>query len=119
LMYEIVYELLERTFLATVTALTLAFVFPFWLFAEVAEVFALHSFFLLLLFYLGLLLYTRKRLVYLYLLSFCTGLSFANHELTLFILPTLFIFMFAARKKIALTPKIVWKCISLFILGLT
>lgn len=117
--YKIVYELLENTLLATATSLTLAFVFPFWLFAEVSEVFALHSFFLLLLFYLGLLLYTRKRPTYLYLLSFFTGLSFANHELTLFMLPTLFIFIFTARKNITLTVKTIGKCLGLFILGLT
>ena len=117
-MYKIVYELTEEVMLAIITSLTLAFLFPFWLFAEVSEVFALHSFFLLLLFYLGLLFYKRRQIVYPYLLSFFTGLSFTNHELTLFILPTIFIFVFAARKKIALSAKIIGKCFGLFILGL-
>jgi hypothetical protein len=118
LMYILVEKLLKNRFLATISALTLAFIFPFWLFAEVAEVFALHNFLLLLIFYLGLCLYLDTRIKYLYLLSFFTGLSFANHELTLLILPALSILIFAVRKKITISLYTVLTCIVLFLAGL-
>src|SRR6185437_15947553 len=113
-MYMIMCELQKNRLLALIISLTLAFVFPFWLYAEISEVFALHHLFMLLLFYFGLLLYNRKNITYLYLLSFFTGLSFANIALTFFILPTLFIFLFAIRKDILLSKKIIAKCLGLF-----
>ena len=118
LMYKIVFELHKSKLLAIITALLLAFVFPYWLYAETAEVFALHNFFMLLLFYIGVLLYTKKKIIYIYLLSFFTGLSFSNQELTLFILPTLCIFVYAVRNKISLSVPVIGKCLGLFVLGL-
>lgn len=117
-MYLIVHKLLKNTLVAIITSLTLAFVFPFWLFAEVAEVFALHSFFLLLLFYLAVSFYQEKRIKNLYLISFFLGLSFTNHELTLLIVPSLLILIFSAIKKTKISLKTIFTCIGLFLLGL-
>lgn len=118
LMYGIVNECTKSNLLSLISALTLAFLFPFWLFAEVSEVFALHYFFLLLLFYLGLLLYTRRRIRYLYFLVFATGLSFANHELTILIFPSLLLFILSVRKKIPWRISTGIGCIGMLFIGL-
>jgi tetratricopeptide (TPR) repeat protein len=117
-MYKIVEEILKNRYIAVVTSLSLAFLFPFWLFAEISEVFALHSLFLLMLFYCALQLYTKKKIIYLYILSFLTGLSFSNHELTLLMLPSLSILIIATRKKLNASKGIFIKCLGLLLLGL-
>jgi len=49
LVYLIGWELVKSRVIALISALTLAFIFPFWLYAEIVEVISLNSFFILLL----------------------------------------------------------------------
>lgn len=117
-MYFIILELLKKRLLAVITALSLAFLYSFWLYAEVAEVFALNSFFELFLLLLGILYYTRKKIVFLYLLSFFAGLSLTNHEIIVLLFPSLFLLIIKANWKILLNRLVLIKCIVLFLLGL-
>src|SRR3990170_4740449 len=47
LLYFITHELVKKRSLAIATSLILAFSYPFWLYAEIVEVFALQSFFII------------------------------------------------------------------------
>lgn len=74
---------------ALIASLTLAFTFLFWFYAEIAEVFALNNFFVVLLLFLAYEFYSKKKLLFLYALSFVAGLALTNHHTIIFIFPAL------------------------------
>ncbi len=76
-----------------VTTLTLAFSYLFWLYAEVAEVFGLNSFFVILLTFLVLEWYYSPTRFKFCLFSFFFGLSLTHHHTVLFLLPA-FLYLF-------------------------
>ncbi len=118
LMYLIVLELTKRKLLGFITALTLAFIYPFWLYAELAEVFALNSFFMLLLLFLAVLYHRRKKLIFLYILSFSIGLSLTHHEIIVLLFPSILFLILTANWRIILKFSILARCALLFLLGL-
>ncbi|MBI2074527.1 MAG: DUF2723 domain-containing protein [Candidatus Levybacteria bacterium] len=117
LMYLISKLLTKNVLVSIITALTLAFYYTFWLYAEVAEVFALNNFFILLLLFFSLLYFKKKKIKFLYFLIFFAGLSLSNHEVILLIFPSLFVLMLKTDWKILLEPKTLLKCLLLFFLG--
>jgi len=72
---------------ALIACLTLAFSYLFWLYAEVPEVFALHSLFVVSLTYTLFLWSEKKDNRLLYLFSFFFGLSLCHHHIILFLVP--------------------------------
>ena len=52
--YLLVYQLVKNRYYSIICSLTLAFIYPFWLYSEIVEVFTLHSFFILFLLLLRL-----------------------------------------------------------------
>ncbi|MDE2591196.1 MAG: DUF2723 domain-containing protein, partial [Patescibacteria group bacterium] len=118
IIYLLIHKLTKSILLALTTATTLAFFYLFWLYAEIVEVFALNNFFFVFLLYLAVLY--REKLVkkYLYIMSFVLGLSFANHEITILLVPSLFILVLSANWKILLQWKTVILCFVLFAGGL-
>lgn len=118
LIYLISKLLAKNILISAMTALTLAFYYVFWLYAEIAEVFALNNFFILLLLYLSILYFFKKNTFLLYLLSFFAGLSLSNHEVISLIFPSVLILILKANWKILLKPKVILKCLLLFLLGL-
>ncbi|MBI2612162.1 DUF2723 domain-containing protein [Candidatus Gottesmanbacteria bacterium] len=71
-----------------ITALCLAFVYPFWLYSEVVEVFSLAVFIVLCILFISLSLgdHFSKRLFY--ILLFFLGLTVTHHHTALFLIPT-------------------------------
>ena len=118
LMYLISNELAKNRIIAIASALTLAFIYPFWLYAEVGEVFGLTYFFVLLIIYISLLYYLHRKKKYLYILSFIAGLSLSNHEIIILIFPSVLLLVIATNYKIFLSPLTLLRCFFLFILGL-
>lgn len=117
LMYLIVRELVGNIVLGIITAATLAFFYPFWLYAEVAEVFALAYFFFILLFYLAVIYLKYKKVYILYVLSFFVGLSLSNHEVIILVFPAIALLVLWKNLKI-IQLKILIRCIIFLLLGL-
>lgn len=103
---------------AFIGALTLAFIYPFWLYSEIAEVFALNNFLILILFYLAILYYKRKKLKYLYLLFFSAGLSLSHHEIIILVFPSILLLVVASNTKVIKKPLELLKCFTFFLVGL-
>lgn len=118
LMYMIVYELIRKKMLAILTAFTMAFSYMFWLYAEIAEVFALNNFFFLLLLYLVIRYRNSKKITFLYILAFCTGLAFTQHQIIVLLLPSLTLLVLSSNWRALVRPKVLIACMLFFLLGL-
>nr|MBI5456083.1 DUF2723 domain-containing protein [Candidatus Levybacteria bacterium] len=105
--------------ISCVSAFVLAFNYLFWFYAEIAEVFALNSFFVILLLLLAYLYYKDKKANYFYLLAFFTGLSLTNNYIISFIFPSVLILIFANYKKILKKPKTIFWGMLFGLLGLS
>jgi len=110
-------KLTKKNWLSFLGTLTLAFVYPFWLYSEVPEVFALNNFFVIVLLYLGLQMlekYSFKKLV---LVSLIFGLGVSHHHTLALLVPS-FIYIFKRKKikqKLSLRKTVVLA--SFFLLG--
>ena len=111
-------ELTKKRIIAAISSLTLAFLYPFWIYAEVAEVFSLHCFFILLIVFLILKYIRLKKDKYLLFLAFFLGLSLTNNLTILLLFPAVGLSILATDIKILKNYKLIFKCIFLFILGL-
>ncbi len=116
--YLIVYALTKNKLVAVTTALTLAFTYPFWLYSEIVEVFALNTFFILLSLYLTILYIQGKRKKHLLLLAFVLGLSLTNNQTILAVFPGIGLALLFANKKLIRDIKTIAASIGLFVLGL-
>ncbi len=115
--YFIILELIRNKTAAVFGALSIAFFYPFWLYAEVVEVLSLNSFFVVLLIFLAIKFHKTKKIIFAYLLSFSAGLSLTNNEVIILLFPALGIVFFSNWKQI-LKLKAILLCILFFILGL-
>ena len=118
--YLISLKITNNKTVSFISSLMLAFVYPFWLYAEVVEVFALHNFLILLAIYISINLYINKKIKYLYALSFILGLSLTNNLSVLLIFPAIAVLILINKKllKLILNTKVIMLCILLFIFGL-
>jgi len=112
LVYLVAQQLTGRPVIAAVAALTLAFSRTFWSQAVVAEVYALHSFFVAAILYLALMVEHRAKSIEqssmpyalcsmpysLCSMLFALGLSLAHHRTTLLLLPALALFLWLSRR---------------------
>lgn len=92
--YKILYFLTKNALISFICALILGTYSTFWLYAEISEVFALHSLFLLLLLYLALLYQKYKTTRLFYLLCLIGGLSLAHHLIIVLLFPTIVLLVF-------------------------
>lgn len=83
----------KSTVISLLCALTLAFSYYFWFYSEIAEVFALNSFFFIFLTFLAVYIRERKSYKLFYLFFFTLGLSLTNHQTIILVFPTLFILL--------------------------
>jgi len=116
--YLICFRLTKNKIISIISALTLAFVYPYWLYAEVVEVFALHNFFVIILTYLTFEYIYSHKLKYVYLLAFFTGLSLTNNLAIVLIFPAILLALLFNKFTRLLNIKIISKCLLLFLLGL-
>lgn len=119
LMYYLVYELVKKRSLAIATSLTLAFTYPFWLYAEIVEVFALQSTLVLLIILMTLKYIHAQKTKYLYWLGFTTGLSLTNNLSIIIIFPPIVLTLIIANRKLLLDYKTLSRGLGAFLIGLT
>ncbi len=92
--YKISYFFTKNILISFISALILGTYSTFWLYAELSEVFALHSLLLLLLLYISLLYQKYKTTRLFYLLCFIGGLSLAHHLVIVLLFPSLALLVF-------------------------
>jgi len=76
---QFIFQLLRRSWAAWLGAFSLAFAFGMWSMATVAEVYTLHTFFLMLNLNIGLMWLRKRDERWLFLMAFTFGLSLTNH----------------------------------------
>ena len=114
--YLLSYEFTKSKIISLTSSLILAFNYLFWFYGEIAEVFALNNFFIVILFYLSYLYYKKGQTRILYFLSFFAGLSITNHQTIILIFPSLFILSYTRLFKDFRTPKkILFSLIFIFL----
>lgn len=114
-LFDLIFYLTKKLSVSLVSVLVLAFSYPFWLYSEVVEVFSLNNLFLVLLIWSFVRFAHTAGKKYLYAGSFLFGLSLSHHQIILFLLPTLLIFLW--RRKKLLEKKDLFKCLFLTVLG--
>lgn len=118
--YRLLYFYTGRLILSALGTLILSFIYPFWLYATVAEVFSMAIFFLLLLYYLCIVFLKKPSFTLLCLLAFVLGLSLTHHHIVLFLLPTILYVLWKEKKDVRrfIKGRNVFLLLGLFILGL-
>ena len=116
ILYDLIFYLTKKTLIAVISSLIMAFVYPFWLYSEVVEVFSLNNLFLVGLYWLFIHWAFEGKPKYLYFASFFFGLSLTHHHIILFLTPCL-IYLLSVKKK-KLSSKLFFRSFLLFLFGL-
>lgn len=116
--YKISYFLTKSSLISFISALILGTYSTFWLYAELSEVFALNSLFLLLLLYIALLYQKYRTTRLFYLLCFLIGLSLAHHLVIVLLFPTLALLIFFKNLSFLKQWKMILKGFLFALLGL-
>ena len=111
-------EITKSKLISLLSSLVLAFNYIFWFYAEIAEIFGLNNLFIVLLIFLAYLYFKYRKIKYLYLLAFFTGLSMTNNYIISFIFPSIFILVFFHFKEIIKKPKVILLSILFGLSGL-
>lgn len=119
LFYFFSLKLTKSKLIALVSSLVLAFNYLFWFHAEIAEIFALNNFFIILLTLLAYFYFKYKKNKYFYLLAFFTGLSLTNNYIISFIFPSVLILVLNNYKELFRKPKTIFIGLILGLLGLS
>lgn len=117
-LYILLRRILQSTRAAFIGASTLGVTYVYWLYAITPEVFALHLFFLITLFFFMWEFYTTRSVKFLYICALIFGLSMTHHHIILFVLPA-FAYLFVKAgtyKKYSL--KLYGRLLGIFTLGL-
>ena len=101
-LYKVLFILTKKIYISFISVLTLAFLYPIWLYSIVAEVFALNNLFLILLLYFGVKYRENRKIQDLYILSLVLGLSLSHHHIIVFTLPSLILLLYPLRTTIKL-----------------
>lgn len=115
--FSISYEFIKNRIIAYISALILSFSYLFWLYSEIAEVFALNNLLALGLFYCAYRFYRTRKIMFFYLQFLVLGLGMSNHHTIIFLLPGVFV-LISGNLKILLRPAIFTKAIMAFVVGL-
>lgn len=99
LAYLTIRLLVKNSLISIITTGILAFSYFFWFYSEIAEVFALNAFFLILLLYLALRIYIQNATKLFPVFFFSLGLSLTNHQTIIFAFPSLFLLITPAYFK--------------------
>ncbi len=100
ILFLIISRLTKRIGASFIAVTTLGFTYLFWLYASVPEVFALHSFFVVLIFYLLLKFAEGKNALWFLAACFVFGLSLTHHHLITFMLPAYIYLAYPTLKNI-------------------
>lgn len=115
-MYVLLSAVTHKYWLSAIAVLSLALVYPIWLYASVVEVFGGSALFIASLLCASVLFTVTRRRKFLFLTSYMFGLSLTHHHIILFLVPALFYLIKGSHAHI--TRKHLFQCVCLFILGL-
>lgn len=118
-LFLIVKKLTKNTIISLGASLTIAFNPLFWLYAHTLEVFQLKIFLVLVAQYFLLSWFEVKKKSYLYLSFLFLGLSVFHHTISLLVIPAFAFLIFKKDKNIFSNKKVLYKAVSLFLLGAT
>lgn len=105
--YLLVKQLTKSVLSGSVAALTLGFSYLFWFYSEIAEVFALHAFFVLVLFYLAILFDKTRKRKWFFWFAFTIGMAAITHQSIVLFVPSYLIILFKSfwksKKKVQMS----------------
>lgn len=116
--YKFSKDISGSTVFSYISSFTVAFTYLFWLYSEVAEVFALNNLLSISFLYFSYLFYKTQKFKYFYLSLLFLGLGLSNHHMIIFLIPGAFIFYLSNIKKI-FNLKVIFTSFVFFILGLS
>lgn len=111
----------KKRIISVITAFSMAFLYPYWLYAETVEIFSMHYFFILTIILFALLYIRLKKKKYLYFLTFTIALSLTNNLSAILIIPIVILAITLAKPKNEkfLDPRFIITNLLLFLLGLS
>ncbi len=116
--YMISNEIVKKKWISMIVSLTFATLYPFWIYAEVVEVFSLHCLFISLITYITFKYLSKPNNKYIYGLAFICGLSLTNNMTILLLFPAVFFVIITTDIKIIKNIRLIIGCFLLFLLGL-
>ena len=117
LFYLISFKITKNKLISLVSASILGLNYIFWFYAEIAEVFSLNGLFVLILFSLALLVKEKKKINYLFILAFFTGLSLTNHITIILFFPSVLILIYDKLWLLIKNPKHLLTAVFFFLAG--
>ncbi len=118
-LYLTIKEITKDKLLSLAFSFTLAFTFPFWLYAEIVEVFSLHHFFITLISLLTVKYLMTLERKYFYYLAFALGLSLTNNLSILLLFPAVFLSLISKGVRNLLKPETIFLSLFLFVISLS
>lgn len=115
--YRYSYKVTKSLLLSILSTAILALSHYFWFHAEIPEVFALTSLFIISILYVSLQFYEKKKQSHLCLLALLLGLSLAHHHTIILLFPSVFILGIVHFRYIFFDLKRLGLCLLFFILG--
>jgi len=109
---------LIRRLIAVVAALTFAVTPTLWSQAIIAEVYGLHIFFVVLIFYLLLAWGEGRQPRHLLLAALAFGLSMTHHSTTLLLAPAILVYLLLVDRRVFLDWRLLLKCVLLLLVPL-
>jgi 4-amino-4-deoxy-L-arabinose transferase-like glycosyltransferase len=107
-----------RRLIAIAGALTFAVTPTLWSQAIIAEVYGLHAFFAVLIFYLLLIWGEGQQSRHLLLAALAFGLSMAHHSTTLLLAPAILVYVLLVDRRVFLDWRLLLKCLLLLLVPL-
>ena len=111
-------KLIKNELISLISAISFAFIYPFWGVANRLEFDTLNSFYISLVIFSALIFNEKKERRYLYFFFFCLGLSLTNHPIALFIMPAFLVYIIILNPKIFKSFKAILISFLFFILPL-
>ncbi|MFC1711241.1 protein O-mannosyl-transferase family [Patescibacteria group bacterium] len=97
--YLLLYKFTKNKLASLIATSTLGFIYPFWLYSEVAEVFALNNLFAVFLTFVLFILLNKPTFNKLLFFVFTVGLSLSHHHTIVLLFPA-FVFLLSKNKRI-------------------
>jgi len=116
--YKFSFKVTKSLFISLLSTSILAFSYLFWLSAEIPEGLALNNFFVIVILYLSIRFYEKKKGRYLYLLIFFIGLSLTHQLYILTLFPAVLFLVITHYKFIFSRNRFLFACLF-FIIGLS
>ncbi len=111
--FLIIQQLTKNTLSSVIGSITLGVSYLYWFYSEIAEVFALHALFLLLLFYFAILFDKTKKRKFLYLFACFFGLAAVTHQTVVLFVPSFLFILIPQFLKSKKKLKTLFVCVGI------